>query len=270
MAQKDGRVAGDLDGSFSRMGSHRLLTRREEQQLFRRLEEGDTRARESIICHNLRLVMSVARGYLGRGLDFEDLFQEGVLGLFHATTKFDWRRGNKFSTYAIPWVRQSIGRAIDNGVSTIRIPIHVRAEERRLRRLEADDPKASDEVLALRLGTCVERIGQLRALTRVSASLDQPVKEPDGVTLGEILPDARPGAYEEVQEASECAELSRALVGLDPQEREVLRLRYGGGRSDLSHVAKQLGLSRARVRAIEHSATEALRSDVYGKNGTLR
>jgi RNA polymerase sigma factor (sigma-70 family) len=120
------------------------------------------------------------------------------------------------------------------------------------------------------MGTCVERIGQLRALTRVSASLDAPVGDVDGVTLGELLPDRHPGAFDEVQGAEERAAIARALTGLDPRAREVLCLRYGARRLDLSQIARTLGLSRARVRAIEHEATEALRPHALGERGRAR
>ena len=250
-----------------------LLTAEQEVALAQRVEAGDAQARGEFATANLRLVVSVAKHYVGRGLPLLDLIQEGNLGLLAAVPKFDWRLGFRFSTYASWWIRQAIARAIADTGRTIRVPAHVSSELAALRRAEGmltqrlgRDPHDGD--LAAELGTDVGRVRALRLAAQVPASLDQPVDGEEGeTTLGTLLGLEDP-AVAEPAAAVDAALLRRETARLldellTPQERLVLVRRFGLDGEDpatLDDVAAELGLSRSRVGQLEVKALHKLRA----------
>jgi len=252
-----------------------LLTHAEEIELAKRIEAGvetddGFAAREKLIMANTRLVISVAKRYLGQGLQFLDLIQEGNLGLMRATTKFDYRRGHRFSTYATWWIRQAIGRAVANTGRTIRVPVNrgqkfttmYRAEQELIQDLNR---QPSPEELAEETGMSVEKVKALKRDFRHPLSLEKPIKrgEPDKGTLGQFIEDEGSGPEDEVQRillSEELVEL--ALYALEPREIEVLGWRLGftdGNSYTLEQVGKKFGVTRERIRQIEAKALKKLR-----------
>ena len=241
---------------------HRLLTPAEEIALAKRIERGDLDAKEQLITHNMRLVVSIARRYQGTELALLDLIQEGTIGLIRASEKFDWRKGFRFSTYATLWIRQAIGRALANQARTIRLPTHVAHRERRLARTRAD--------LAIELGRepTLEEAAEAAAMpladalalanaTRVVTSLDRPVGDGD-TTLGELYVGEAADMGEEVILSLRRDAIRRAVGELPKPEREVVELRFGlNGDPEpqtQAAVARRLGLTQSEVRRIEQRA----------------
>ena len=267
----DGELASyTVDGLqqfLAEAGQHPLLSAAEELDLAKRIERGDLAAKERLITHNLRLVVSVARRYPGTELSLLDLIQEGTIGLIRATEKFDWRKGFRFSTYATLWIRQSIGRAVSDQERTIRLPTHVAQRERRLARtrtaLTADlGREPTIEEVAAEAGVPLEQAVALAKAPRVVTSLDRPVGETRGATLGELYaaPDADVG--EEVVLSLDRETVRRAVDELPAPDRDVIRLRFGIDGDPEPHtqaaIGRQLGLSLREVRAIEERALSAL------------
>lgn len=243
-----------------------LLPRWREIELAQAIESGDERALHSLVEANLRLVVSVAKGYQHRGLSLNDLVQEGTLGLMRAAEKFDWRRGFKFSTYATHWIRQSVTRALADKGRAIRLPAHVDAEFLRLRRAEGDlverlgrEPSAAEVAAALECEP--ERVETLRALPLVGASLNRPVG--DGpAELGELIadPDVE-DPLERVDQELRRAELERRVSELPERHQCVLRHRFGlsGAKAmTLEELGETLGVTRERVRQLEAHALQRL------------
>jgi RNA polymerase primary sigma factor len=246
---------------------HPLLTAEQERRLARAVERGDLAAKDRLVRCNLRLVASVARRHVGRGLPMEDLLQEGVVGLIRAAEKFDWRRGTRFSTYAVPWIRQAISQALANTGRLIRLPApqHLQAErlaraERALLERGAADPGVAE--LAAASGIEEAAVLRIRRADAPTASLDAPVGDGGG-RLGDTVADER----EPVDVALAAARrrtVRRSVERLGDRDRAVMRLRFGldgGGERTLGAVGEVVGLSPERVRQLESAALEQLAAD---------
>src|SRR6476620_8285418 len=217
-----------------------LLTAAEEVELAQAIERGDLAAKERLINSNLRLVIKFARRYQGFGLPLADLVQESMLGLIRAAEKFDWRRGYKFSTYAVLWIKQSIQRGLDNTGRQVRIPAHVAQRERTVNRITTEltlelDREPTDEEVADKAKLPLEDVMVVRDLTRVTASLDQPVGEDSDTTLGDMRAEGTELLEEEVLQREQEQTVESALDRLPELEAKVIRARFGtGGRPALS------------------------------------
>ena len=248
-----------------------LLTAEEEVELAKRIERGDLAAKERLINSNLRLVIKFARRYQGHGLDLGDLVQEAMLGLIRAAEKFDWRRGYKFSTYAVLWIKQSIQRGLDNTGRPVRIPAHVAQRERTVNRVSAElaarlDRVPTDEEVAAEAKLPLDEVMATRDLTRVTASLDTPVGDGD-TTLGELRAESTADLEDEVLEREQADAVDSALARLPENERRIIRARFGtGGRPQLSlrDAAREVGVTQEQARRLEAQALERLSA-----NGSL-
>ncbi len=260
-------ATGDALGQFFRQASrYPLLTAEEEVELAKRIERGDLEAKERMINSNLRLVISQARRFQGQGFPMSDLVQEGMLGLIRAVEKFDWRKGFKFSTYAVLWIKQSIQRGLANSGSTIRIPVHIGQRERKVRKHERElavklGRQPTDAEIAESTGLPEGQVREALELTKHLASLDQSVTEDSETSLGALLPSERPEPDEEVMNSLGNARV-RELVGrLPDDERDVITLRFGlmgDEPASARDAGTQLGLSTERARRLEEQALRRL------------
>ncbi|MGZ8622273.1 MAG: sigma-70 family RNA polymerase sigma factor [Solirubrobacterales bacterium] len=245
-----------------------LLTAAEEIDLAKRIEKGDLAAKERLINSNLRLVIKFARRYQGHGLDLGDIVQEAMLGLIRAAEKFDWRRGYKFSTYAVLWIKQSIQRGLDNTGRSVRIPAHVAQRERTVNRITAElttrlDREPTDEEVAKEAKLPLDEVMATRDLTRVTTSLDTPVGDGD-TTFGELHTDVTDPLEDEVLERQQEEDVESALERLPEQERRIIRARFGtGGRPEkgLRDAAREVGVTQAKARQLEERALARLSAD---------
>lgn len=250
------------------IGNVPLLTSEEEVELAKRVEEGDDEAKKKLTEANLRLVVSIAKKYVGRGMPFLDLIQEGNMGLMKAVDKFDYTKGYKFSTYATWWIRQAITRGIADTGRTIRVPVHmVETINKTLRMtrtlLQELGREPTPEEVAERLGVPVARVREVLKISRDPVSLDTPIGEEDDSHLGDFIEDdtalspADSAAFSMLRE-----ELSTALESLTERERQVVRLRFGledGRARTLEEVGKEFNVTRERIRQIEAKALRKLR-----------
>ena len=256
-----------LEQFLAEATQHRLLTATEEIALAKRVERGDLAAKDQLITHNLRLVVSIAKRYPGSELSLLDLIQEGTIGLIRAAEKYDWRKGFRFSTYSTLWIRQSIGRALANQSRTIRLPVDVAQRERRLARarvtLTAElGHEPAFEAIAAAADMSLEEALALASAPRVITSLDRPIGEERDATLGDLfaVPDVETG--EEVVLSLERQTVRQAVDRLTEPDRSVIRLRFGidGDAEPQTQVdvGRQLKITRSEVRAIEERALSQL------------
>ena len=250
------------------IGNVPLLTSDEEVELAKRVEQGDEEAKKKLTEANLRLVVSIAKKYVGRGMPFLDLIQEGNMGLMKAVDKFDYTKGYKFSTYATWWIRQAITRGIADTGRTIRVPVHmVETINKTLRMtrtlLQELGREPTPEEVAERLNVPVSRVREVLKISRDPVSLDTPIGEEDDSHLGDFIEDdtalspADSAAFSMLRE-----ELSTALESLTERERQVVRLRFGledGRARTLEEVGKEFNVTRERIRQIEAKALRKLR-----------
>jgi RNA polymerase primary sigma factor len=258
-----------LAGYLGRIGRGRLLTPEEELDLGRQARAGDARAQARLIERNLRLVVSVAKRYRGMGLPFEDLIQEGNLGLIKAAERFDPELGNRFSTYAIWWIRQAIVRAIEDKGRAIRLPVHAQEKARKMTRVRNElsaklGRQPTDEEVAERLGWTVREVRALSGLLLDVFSLDRPVGAEDGsAELSEFVEDEQASEVPEaVIRNMENTRLKESMGEMSVRERRVLVRRYGlddRAPASLAELSDELGVSRERVRQLQRNAERRLR-----------
>src|SRR3954449_6773725 len=282
--QKDAAAAAQKSTSdplrlyVRQIGDGPLLTREEERELARRKDAGDEEAKRKLIESNLRLVMSITRNYTRAGVPLLDLIQEGNLGLIRAVEKFDWKMGYKLSTYATWWIRQAVTRALADQGRTIRLPVHVADQVRRVmraRRVLAQklNREPSDDEIAAEAGFTPERVRELIDLMDDPVSLDTPVGDGESI-YGDLIEDTKTERPEDATaDRLRHAELAKAMAHLNPRMRHVLARRFGlDGKKPqtLEEVGQGLGITRERVRQLESRALRELRSVAPGLQFYLR
>lgn len=250
------------------IGKVELLTADEEKELAARMEAGDWAAKQHLIEANLRLVVSIAKRYTGRGMHFLDLIQEGNLGLIKAVDKFDYTKGFKFSTYATWWIRQAITRAIADQARTIRIPVHMVETINKLIRIQRQlvqelgrEPEV--EEIAAEMALTSDKIREIMKISQEPVSLEKPIGEEEDSHLGDFIPDEdAPSPADQAASTLLKEELTKVLSGLTPREEKVLRLRFGlddGRTRTLEEVGLEFDVTRERIRQIEAKALRKMR-----------
>lgn len=265
---KDMSVNDNVRMYLKEIGKISLLSLDEEQELSKKIASGDEESKKTLAESNLRLVVSIAKRYVGRGLLFLDLIQEGNIGLMKAVDKFDYDKGYKFSTYATWWIRQAITRALADQARTIRVPVHMVETINKLARVERQmaldlNREPTDKELAKKMGLSIDKIVEIRRISQDPVSLETPIGEEDDSHLGDFLADERTMGPEEYTDYTMLKEeLKSVLETLTKREEEVLELRFGlydGTCHTLEEVGKKFGVTRERIRQIEAKALRKLR-----------
>lgn len=256
------------------IGSIPLLTQEQEQDLAKRKSEGDAEAGKKLVEANIRLVVSIAKRYTGRGMSFLDLVQEGNIGLMKAVEKFDYTKGYRLSTYATWWVKQSVTRALADQSRTIRLPVHMVEAVNRIRKAQRAlavklGREPSNEEIGKEVGMSEKRVTELMQSSGDTVSLETPVGDEDGSNLGDFVADDSNASTEEKAESVFLREeIEQMLQGLNPREREVIILRFGlesGHPLTLEEVGKRFKVTRERIRQIETAALRKLRNPSRSK-----
>jgi RNA polymerase primary sigma factor len=270
VAAREAETPELMSSYFARIGAGSLLTHAEEVELSRRARAGDAKARTRLVEKNLRLVVSVAKKYRGYGVPFEDLIQEGNIGLMKAVDKYDPDRGWRFSTYATWWVRQAVGRAVSDKGRTIRLPVHMGEKMRKMARayngLSAElGREPTDEEVAGRLGWTAEKVREVKSAMPDAASLDKPLGSgEDASELGSLVEDqASSDVSEAVVRDIEVGWLGEAISRLPERHRHVLVKRYGLDEEEtatLAQLADELKVSKERIRQLQREAERMLRA----------
>ena len=270
---EEGYLSDPVRMYLREIGRVSLLTYEEEVALAKRVEKADKKARERLINANLRLVVSIAKKYVNRGLTLLDLIEEGNIGLMRAVMKYDWRRGYKFSTYATWWIRQAITRAIADQARTIRIPVHMVETINKFNRLSRKlmqelGREPTPEEVALEMGVSVEKAREIIKVSQEPASLEAPVGEEEDSRLGDFIQDASASPTDQATHALLKDHIKEVLETLSPREAKVLEYRFGledGKQRTLEEVGKEFGVTRERIRQIEAKAIRKLRHPTRSK-----
>jgi RNA polymerase primary sigma factor len=275
VAEPEGGADDAVRSYLKSIGRVKLLTKEDEVRLAKRIEMNDMAAKNALIEANLRLVVSIAKRYTGRGLTLLDLIQEGNLGLIRAVEKFDWRRGFKFSTYATWWIRQGITRALADQSRTIRIPVHMVERMNRVQRvrralLQKEGREPTPEEIAIQVEMNPVQVEEILELGKEPVSLETPVGSGEGdARLADFIEDEQHDApLEVVSSRMRDADLERALRTLQWRERRVLELRYGLSSEEpmtLEAIGSEVGVTRERVRQIESRTLAKLKNSREGR-----
>ena len=270
---EEGYLSDPVRMYLREIGRVSLLTYDEEVSLAKRVEKADRKAREKLINANLRLVVSIAKKYVNRGLTLLDLIEEGNIGLMRAVAKYDWRRGYKFSTYATWWIRQAITRAIADQARTIRIPVHMVETINKFNRVSRKlmqelGREPTPEEVALEMEVPPEKVREIIKVSQEPASLEAPVGEEEDSRLGDFIQDASAGPTDQATQALLKDDIRQMLATLSPREAKVLEYRFGledGKQRTLEEVGREFGVTRERIRQIEAKAIRKLRHPTRAK-----
>lgn len=268
-----GQITDPVRMYLKEIGRINLLTAPEEVTLAKRSEKGDLKAKEILTSSNLRLVVSIAKKYVGRGLSLLDLIEEGNIGLMRAVEKFDWRKGYKFSTYATWWIRQAITRAIADQARTIRIPVHmvetinrfIRTSRKLMQELGREP---TPEEVAKIMEIEPDKVREIIKVSQEPTSLEAPVGEEKDSTLGDFIPDEEIRPEDQASAELLKSHLSEVLDTINDREKKVLKLRFGlddGRQRTLEEVGREFGVTRERIRQIEAKALRKLRHPTRSK-----